>query len=267
LSEKFKVVLTGVSGKMGKAILNGIINEPDVQVVGAVDIKLQGKDIGFLIGEDQKDVYIQDNLEQVINDTKPQILIDFTNPQAVMKNIRIALTNRVSVIVGTTGLTPHDIEELNLLTEKFEVPAFLAPNFALGAVLMMRFAKEASKYFPHVEIIEKHHDQKMDAPSGTAIKTLEMIAEERNVMHQGAPHEFEKIAGSRGGEFQGMRVHSVRLPGLVAHQEVIFGGEGQTLTIRHDSISRDSFVPGVLLAIRNVMGMKGVVYGLEKLLW
>ncbi|MEL7564306.1 MAG: 4-hydroxy-tetrahydrodipicolinate reductase [Dehalobacterium sp.] len=267
MSEKYKVILTGVSGKMGKTILNGVINEPDVQVVGAVDIKLVGKDIGYLIGEDQKHIYIQDNLEQVIKDTKPQILVDFTNPQAVMKNIRIALTNKVSAIIGTTGLTPHDMEELNLLTEKFNVPLFLAPNFALGAVLMMRFAKEASKYFPHVEVIEKHHDQKMDAPSGTAIKTLEMIAEERNVMNQGALHEFEKIAASRGGEFQGMRVHSVRLPGLVAHQEVIFGGEGQTLTIRHDSISRDSFVPGVLLAIRNITGMKGVVYGLEKLLW
>lgn len=265
--KKYKVVLTGVSGKMGKAILDGIINEPDIDVVGAVDIKMLGKDIGFLTGEEPKNIYIQEDLEQVFKESKPQIMIDFTNPQAVMKNIRTALTNRVAAVVGTTGLTNHDIEELHILTEKYRTPVFLAPNFALGAVLMMKFAKEASKYFPHVEVIEKHHDQKMDAPSGTAIKTLEMIAEERNFIEQGASHEFEKIAGSRGGNFQGMRVHSVRLPGLVAHQEVIFGGEGQTLTIKHDSLSRESFVPGVLLAIRNIMGMRGVVYGLEKLLW
>jgi 4-hydroxy-tetrahydrodipicolinate reductase len=267
LSKKYKVIITGVGGKMGRAILNGIINEPDIEIVGAVDIKFVGKDIGFLTGEEMKHVYVSDNLEQVIKDSGAQIMIDFTNPQAVMKNVRTAIASRVACIIGTTGLTPHEIEELKLLTEKFRTPAFLAPNFALGAVLMMRFAKEASKYFPHVEVIEKHHDQKMDAPSGTAIKTLEMIAEERSVMTQGAPHEFEKLSGSRGGNFQGMRVHSLRLPGLVAHQEVIFGGEGQTLTIKHDSLSRDSFVPGVLLAVRNVMKMKGVVYGLEKLLW
>lgn len=267
MAKKHRIVLAGVSGKMGRVILNGLINEPDIEIVGAVDIKLLGKDIGFLTGEDPKHTYIQDNLEQVIKNTKPDIIVDFTNPQAVMKNIRTALSNSVIAIVGTTGLTPHDMEEIGLLSGKYHTPAFLAPNFALGAVLMMRFAKEAGKYFSHVEVIEKHHDQKMDAPSGTAIKTLEMIAEERNVMHQGAPHEFEKISGCRGGNFQGMRVHSVRLPGLVAHQEVIFGGEGQTLTIRHDSLSRESFVPGVLLAIRSVHEMKGVVYGLEKLLW
>lgn len=267
MSKKYRVIISGVGGKMGRAILQGIINEPDIEIVGAVDIKLLGKDIGYLTGEDPRKITIRDNLDQVLKETKAQIMIDFTNPQAVMKNIRTALVNRVASVVGTTGLTPHDIEELNTLTERYRTPVFLAPNFALGAVLMMKFAQEASKYFPHVEIIEKHHDQKMDAPSGTAIKTLEMMAEGRKEIHQGAPHEFEKISGSRGGNFQGMRVHSVRLPGLVAHQEVIFGGEGQTLTIRHDSLSRESFVPGVLLAVRNVLQMKGVVYGLEKLLW
>ncbi|MCR6545906.1 4-hydroxy-tetrahydrodipicolinate reductase [Dehalobacterium formicoaceticum] len=267
MTEKYRIILTGAGGKMGKDILAGIMKEPDIQVVGAVDFKMIGKDIGFYAGEEAINVTIQDKLEQVIIDTKPQIMIDFTNPQAVMKNIRTALSHKVASVVGTTGLTSHDVEELAELTEKHQTPVFIAPNFALGAVLMMRFAQEAGKYFPHVEVIEKHHDQKMDAPSGTALKTMEMIAESRKEMHQGASHEFEKIPGSRGGYYQGMRVHSVRLPGLIAHQEVIFGGQGQTLTIRHDSLSRDSFVPGVLLAIRNILNMKGVVYGLEKLLW
>ncbi|ATW28362.1 4-hydroxy-tetrahydrodipicolinate reductase [Candidatus Formimonas warabiya] len=252
---------------MGKTILAGIINEPDIQVVGAVDIKFLGKDIGFFTGGEPVQIYVEENLEQVMKDKKPDIMIDFTNPQAVMKNIRTAMNHKVASIIGTTGLTGHDMEEIGALSERNGTPIFIAPNFALGAVLMMRFAKEASRYFPCVEIIEKHHDQKMDAPSGTAVKTLELIAEEREEVHQGASHEFERISGCRGGEFQGMRVHSIRLPGLVAHQEVIFGGVGQTLTIRHDSLTRESFVPGVLLALKNILKMKGVVYGLEKLLW
>jgi 4-hydroxy-tetrahydrodipicolinate reductase len=267
MSKKYRIIITGACGKMGRAIINGIFHEPDIQIVGAVDTRLLGKDIGLLVGEEPQNIYIKDKLEQVIKETGAQIMIDFTNPQAVMKNVRTALIHKVASIVGTTGLTSQNFEELNMLAEKYQAPVFIAPNFALGAVLMMKFAKEASKYFPHVEIIEKHHDQKVDAPSGTAINTLEMIAEVLNVINQGAPHEFEKISGSRGGSYQGMRVHSLRLPGLVAHQEVIFGGEGQTLSIKHDSISRDSFVPGLLLAIRNIEDMKGVVYGLEKLLW
>ena len=131
---------------------------------------------------------------------------------------------------------------------------------------MMQFAEIAARYMPHVEVIEKHHDQKIDAPSGTAISTLERIAQGRKVFTQGAPNEFEKINGSRGGDFQGMRVHSVRLPGFVASQDVIFGDTGQTLTISHNSISRDSFVPGVLLAVRKVLGLQGLTYGLEKIM-
>lgn len=267
MQERIKVVVTGVAGKMGKAILAGIVNEPDIDVVGATDVKLQGTDVGLIIGSEPLNVFINDDLEKVIQDKKPDVIVDFTNSQVVMKNIRNAVKNKVSLVIGTTGFTPYDIDEINLLSEKYETPIFMAPNFALGAVLMMRFAQEASRHFPFVEIIEKHHDQKLDAPSGTAIKTMELIAEERKAFYQGAANEFEKIPGSRGGDFQGMRVHSIRLPGFVAHQEVIFGGEGQTLTIRHDSNSRESFAPGVLLAIRKVKQLEGVVNGLEKLLW
>lgn len=144
----------------------------------------------------------------------------------------------------------------------------VAPNFALGAVLMMRFAAEAARFFPHVEIIELHHDQKVDAPSGTALKTAEVLAAVRGDARRGMPAEELKLPGVRGGTYDGgIRIHSVRLPGLVAHQEVIFGGTGQTLTIRHDSTSRESFMPGVLLAVRKVVELKGLVHGLDRLLF
>jgi len=142
----------------------------------------------------------------------------------------------------------------------------VAPNFAIGALLLMRFAKEAARYFPHAEIIELHHNQKADAPSGTAIKTAELMLDEQDAFGVGNAPETEKLKGARGAEFGGIRIHSVRLPGLVAHQEVLFGGLGQILSIRHDSLSRESFMPGVMLAVRKAMDLQGLVYGLEHLL-
>jgi 4-hydroxy-tetrahydrodipicolinate reductase len=267
LKNRTKVIMTGINGKMGKAILSGIIKEPDIEVIGGIDINYQENNAPTIEGIGKLSIPISNNLLHMVTEKKPDIMIDFTTPQAVMGNIRIAVENNVACIVGTTGLTDYDIKEITLLTERFKTPVLIAPNFAIGAVLMMRFAKEASRYFPHVEVIEKHHDQKIDAPSGTAIKTLELMAMERTSTRQGAINEVEKIPSSRGGDFQGMRVHSVRLPGFVAHQEVIFGNQGQILTIRHDSISRESFIPGVLLAIRNIKQLEGVVYGLENIMW
>ena len=150
--------------------------------------------------------------------------------------------------------------------EEYDTPAFIAPNFAIGAVLLMVLSRQAAKYMPEVEIIELHHDKKLDAPSGTAIQTAAMIAEVRKEHQQGNPEEFEKLPGARGANYEGMHIHSVRLPGYVAHQEVIFGGLGQTLTIRHDSMNRESFMPGVVLAAKKVRGLKGLTVGLDKLL-
>ncbi|MDD2497071.1 MAG: 4-hydroxy-tetrahydrodipicolinate reductase [Desulfitobacteriaceae bacterium] len=267
MPEKIKIVFAGVNGKMGRAMLKGIMNEPDIVIVGAVDIESRGTDIGMLIGLSPVNIFVEDDLDRVLKNTNPDILLDFTSPASVMKNIEIAVENRVGCVVGTTGISHEELESVKQWSSQYRTPVFIAPNFAIGAVLMMRFAQEASHYFPHVEIIEKHHDQKIDAPSGTALKTMELIAEERKSMRQGSPAEVEKLTGSRGGEYQGMRVHSIRLPGYVAHQEVIFGGDGQTLVIKHDTINRDCFLPGVLLAIRNLKHLEGVVYGLEKLLW
>ena len=177
-----------------------------------------------------------------------------------------ALEHGFAPVVGTTGFTSDEIKELVEFSRQKELGGLIAPNFAVGAVLLMQFAAQAAKYFPDVEIIELHHDQKKDAPSGTAIKTAELISKVRPKKHQGAMDEKEILAGARGAEMDGMRIHSVRLPGLVAHQEVIFGGQGEGLTLRHDSYDRKSFMTGVNLGIKEVVKKKELVYGLEYLL-
>lgn len=263
---EIRVLINGAAGKMGRSMSAGILATEDMQIVAGVDIKGAGRDLGLLAGGEPNGILVHEDLETAIRESKPDVMLDFTNPQAILKNLQIALPLGLATVVGTTGLGERELEEVDHLAKKHRAPVFFTANFALGAVLMMRFAQEAAHYFPHVEVIELHHDQKLDAPSGTAIATLNKIAEEREVFRQGAPNEFEKISGSRGGDFQGARVHSVRLPGFVASQEVIFGATGQVLTIRHDALNRDCFLPGVLLAIRKIQQLEGLVVGLEKLL-
>jgi len=257
-----KVAFIGANGKMGKSMIDGVIVEKDMQIVGAVDIDAIGKEIAVDSG-----VFIENDLEEMIRTKDPDVVVDFTSPSVIKNNIMKVLSLKKHIVVGTTGLSAKDLEEIDAEARRVGRVVFVAPNFALGAVLMMDFAARAAKYFPNVEVIELHHDQKKDAPSGTAIKTLEMMAAEREKIQQGQADEIEKIEGSRGGKYEGMRVHSVRLPGYVAHQEVIFGGKGQTLTIRHDSMSRESFVAGLLLSIRSIQDLTpGLVYGLENIL-
>lgn len=196
----------------------------------------------------------------------PDVLVDFTTPHDVYRNMELALAHGVRPVVGTTGLSAQQLKDLSARFQAAGLGAILAPNFAIGAILCMKFAAMAAKYMPHVEIIELHHDRKLDAPSGTAMKTAELIAAARKSFSQGHPEEKELIAGARGAEHDGFRIHSVRLPGMVAHQEVLFGAVGQTLSIRHDSISRESFMPGVNMAIKAVLNLDHLVYGLEHLL-
>ena len=257
-----KVAFIGANGKMGRSMMEGVMAESDIQIVGAVDLNGIGSEIAPGSG-----VYIEEDMETMIRTKDPDIVVDFTSPLVIKENVMKVLSLKKHVVVGTTGLSSADLEKIDAEARRVGRVVFVAPNFALGAVLMMEFSARAAKYFPHVEVIELHHDQKKDAPSGTAVKTLEMMAAEREKVHQGAADEMEKIPGSRGGEYEGMRVHSVRLPGYVAHQEVIFGGRGQTLTIRHDSMSRESFVAGLVLALRSIGDQKpGLVYGLENIL-
>jgi 4-hydroxy-tetrahydrodipicolinate reductase len=265
--KKIRVFVAGASGKMGQEVIRTILKQADLLLVGASDTRHLGMDVGFVVGAPRVGIDITGPLDhEILIATRADVLVDFTNPQSVLKNSKTAILAGVVPVVGTTGLDESEIEEVRALVVKEHVGAFFAPNFSIGAILMMRFARETAKYFPHVEIIELHHDQKLDAPSGTAIKTAQGILEIREPMVQGHPNEYEKITGARGADIGGIHIHSVRLPGLIAHQEVLFGGLGQALTIRHDAFSRETYMPGVMLGIRKAHELTDLVIGLENFL-
>jgi len=263
MASKLKVVVAGALGKMGIETARAVNNDEDLQLVGLVDVRARGEMSSQFA---DRSVPLSDDLDAILQRVRPDVMIDFTNPQVVYSNTKTALKNKINCVVGTTGLKEIELKQLEKLAIENGVAIAVIPNFAIGAVLMMKLAQEAAKYFPAVEIIELHHDQKMDAPSGTAIKTAEMISEQRGQYTSRNPQEFEKLPGARGGELNGIRIHSVRLPGFVAHQEVIFGGVGQSLSIRHDSFDRVGFMPGVVMAVKKIFGQQGLIYGLEKLL-
>ncbi len=250
---------------MGQAVLAAVLDDEELELSGAVDVH-GGADVGELLGRGANHIEVRTDLDAALEEIRPQVMVDFTRPDVVFDNVMTALRHKVSPVVGTTGLSDDAKENIRKEAEKQGTPAFIAPNFAIGAVLMMLMARQAAKYMPDVEIIELHHDKKLDAPSGTAVQTAAMIAEVRKAHGQGHPEEKEKIQGARGAEYEGMHIHSVRLPGYVAHQEVIFGGLGQTLTIRHDSLNRESFMPGVVLACKRVCSLQGLTVGLDQLL-
>ena len=251
-----KVLVNGALGRMGRTVVAAVNADSELELVGAVDV----------FGGEVGGVKVETNLDAALKKFSPDVMVDFTRPAVVFDNVMTALANKVSPVIGTTGLSEESKEKIRAAAEENSTPAFIAPNFALGAVLMMLLSKQAAKYFPDVEIIELHHDKKLDAPSGTAELTAKMIAEVRPPHKQGHPDEVERLAHVRGADVDGIRIHSVRLPGYVAHQEVIFGGLGQTLTIRHDSTGRDSFMPGVVLACKKVRSLTGLTIGLDKLL-
>lgn len=266
MTEKIRVAVAGAAGRMGRVSVRSIASQPDLMLVAALGrTRGVGEDAGAVAGAGNLDVIITANLTEVL-DHRPEVLVDFSPGTAAVEHAGKAVTAGVSPVIGGTGISTQDLDDLASLCGSRGVGAVVAPNFAVGAVLMMAFARQAAKYFPHVEIIELHHDRKRDAPSGTAVKTAAVIAAARAATPASPVKEEELVAGARGGRADGIPVHSVRLPGLVAHQEVIFGGPGQTLTIRHDSINEDSFMPGMLLAVRRARTLKGLVYGLEKLL-
>lgn len=260
-----KVLVSGACGRMGQAVVKSVLNDSDLELVAAIDLK-GGIDAGTAAGVSPCGVLVSTDLTTAIENTRPEVMVDFTRPDVVFNNAVTALKMGVSPVIGTTGLSEDAKDELKELSKRENVPVFIAPNFAIGAVLMMLMAKQAAKYLPDVEIIELHHDKKLDAPSGTAVQTAQLIQEFREAHKQGHPDEKEKLTGARGADYEGIRIHSVRLPGYVAHQEVIFGGLGQTLTIRHDSLDRESFMPGVVLACKKVRGLKGLTVGLENIL-
>jgi len=259
------VLVVGACGKMGREVVKAVTAAEGMAVVAAVDVACTGEDIGTIAGTGPLGVKVQPDLAQAIRESGAQVVVDFTRPDTVMANLRIAVPLKVAAVVGTTGLSADNINELKALSAQASTPIFIAPNFAIGAVLMMQFAQQAAKYFDYAEVIEFHHEKKLDAPSGTALRTAELMkaAADGRLTETARTEDGE---ASRGLPIGNIRVHAVRLPGMVASQEVIFGGLGQTLTIRHDTINRESFMPGVILALRKVLSLSGVVVGLEEIM-
>ncbi|UHA72988.1 4-hydroxy-tetrahydrodipicolinate reductase [Paenibacillus sp. 481] len=266
MMERIRVAVSGAGGRMGKEVVKMVLEDETLQLVAAVDPSAGPVDAASLVGLANSGVLVTSDLEKTLRDVKPDVMVDFTTPHTVMNNTLLAIQNGVRPVIGTTGFSPEQIEELQQLSQANGLGGLIAPNFSIGAILMMRFAQQAAKYFPDLEIIEYHGEQKLDAPSGTAVKTAELVAQVREEKRQGHPNEEEKIEGSRGGYYNGFRIHSVRLPGVFAQQEVIFGGYGQSLKIRHDSYERAGYMPGVNVAVKKVMTLNELIYGFEHLL-
>ena len=260
-----RIGVLGAAGRMGQQVALAVEDDPELALVAAIDPAGGGQKIGPLIGRPDNGVTISEELDTVLQ-AEAEVVVDFTQPATVMENIGWAIDHAIHIVVGTTGITAENLGEIEYALDKEggESNVIVAPNFAIGAVLMQQFAAEAARFFPAVEIIELHHDGKLDAPSGTALDTAMRLTKARGEAWAGP--DAESMSGVRGGDLDGIRVHSVRLPGLVAHQEIIFGGPGQTLTIRHDSLDRGSFMPGVLLAIKEIHRFPGLTVGLEPLL-
>jgi 4-hydroxy-tetrahydrodipicolinate reductase len=240
-----RVLVNGCNGKMGSLVVKTLSNHPNFTLAGT---------LGHL-----------DNLAAEIKKSAADVVVDFTNAAVVLKNIETIIEAGVHPVIGTTGLVKEQINTLKEQCGKLKLGGIIAPNFSLGAVLMMKYAADIAKHFSDVEIIEMHHAGKLDSPSGTAIRTAEMIAESRkNTREQSKTHET--IPGARGAQYENIPIHAVRLPGFVASQQIIFGGLGETLTLRHDTIDRQCFMPGVVLACKKVMELDQLIYGLEHII-
>ena len=258
-----RVGVFGAGGRMGSTVCRAVVDDPDLELVAAVDPHHAGIDLRQVIGEGAGGLQIAGDADALAR-SGAQVAVDFTAATAARANLSWCATNKVHAVVGTTGLTPADLDTLRASFVD-GVNCVVAPNFAIGAVLMMRFAELAAPWFETAEVIELHHDAKVDAPSGTAMLTVQRMAAASDDW-AADPTTDNVVAGARGGDLGGIRVHSVRLRGLVAHQEVLLGTTGQTLSIRHDSHDRSSFMPGVLLAVKTVGDHPGLTVGLDTLL-
>jgi 4-hydroxy-tetrahydrodipicolinate reductase len=257
-----KVLVSG-SGKMGREVLHAVSREGDMEPVGVVDALA---DVSVIELADGLVVPVKQDAAALIADSRPDVIVDFTNAEWTPKLAEDALAAGVRLVIGTSGLPESFLSHLEEECRKRQLGAVVASNFALGAVLMQQMARLAARFYDTAEIIEQHHEGKADAPSGTSITTAQAIAEGHGGPLSVPPTAKQTIPGTRGNTADGVTIHSVRLPGLVAHQEVIFGGPGETLRIRHDTMDRASFMPGVILAVREVMNLKELVIGLDKLI-
>ena len=272
------VLVSGALGRMGSEVVNTVLSSPDCELVAAIDINKQnnGKNISQLLNLKSSEVFVSNDLEGSLcsisqeyrNQNIKPVLVDFTHPDSVFDNTRSAIAYGISPIIGTTGLSSSQINDLSIFAQKAEVGCAIIPNFSVGMVLLQQAASVAAKFYDNIELIEMHHNQKADSPSGTCIKTAEMIEEYPKQYNQSLVKESESLKGVRGGVREsGLNIHSIRLPGLLAHQVVIMGSPGETYTIRHDTIDRKAYMPGVLQTIRKIGSFKSLVYGLERLIF
>jgi 4-hydroxy-tetrahydrodipicolinate reductase len=272
------VLVSGALGRMGSEVVNSVLNSSDCELVAAIDTnkKNNGENISQLLNLKKSDVLVSNDLEGSLcsisqdyrNEKIKPVLVDFTHPDSVYENTRSAIAYGISPVVGTTGLTPSQINDLAIFAQKANIGCAIIPNFSVGMVLLQQAASVAAKFYDNIELIEMHHNQKADSPSGTCIKTAEMIEEYPKKYNQSLVKETESLKGVRGGvRDSGLNIHSIRLPGLLAHQVVIMGSPGETYTIKHDTIDRKAYMPGVLQAIRKIGKFDSLIYGLEKLIF
>ena len=273
------VVVAGALGRMGTEVIKAVYSASDLELVGAVDAApdKEGFDIGEFIGKEPMNVVLTTDFEGCLCNSSQNkdreghigspVLIDFTHPSVVYEHTRAAIAYGVHPVIGTTGLTAIQLNDLAIFAQKAEIGTAVIPNFSVGMVLLQQAAAAAAAFYDHIELTELHHNQKVDAPSGTCIKTAQIIEELGKSFNQDQLEEKESISGCRGGlRDSGLRLHSIRLPGLVAHQEVMFGAQGETYTLRHDTIDRSAYMPGVLMTVRKVVTLNRLVYGLERII-
>jgi 4-hydroxy-tetrahydrodipicolinate reductase len=241
-----KVLVNGAFGRMGQMIVKAITAAEGLEMVGQT-----GREY---------------DLAKSIRDSGAEVVVDFTHPSSIAISLEVIIESKAHPVVGTTGLTMDQIKNFQKKCETLKLGGVIAPNFSMGAVLMMKYAKEIVKYMPNVEIIEMHHEGKADSPSGTALRSAEMMANGGNAINPAAKTSIETIKGARGASHHGIPIHAVRLPGYLAHEQIIFGSKGETLTLRHDSMDRECFMPGICLACEKVVGLDRLVYGLEEIL-
>jgi len=267
------VLVVGALGRMGSHVVRAVTGAADLRLVAAIDtaVEAQGEDIGSRLGLGVLDVPISQDLEGnlclISQQHSGAVMVDFTHPNVVYDHTRAAIAYGVHPVIGTTGLSPEQLGDLADFSCKASVGAAVIPNFSVGMVLLQQAAVAAARFYNHAELIELHHNGKADAPSGTCIKTAELLEALGKSYNSSPLEEKESLKGSRGAQrSSGLRLHALRLPGLVAHQEVMFGAPGETYTLRHDTIDRSAYMPGVLRTIRRVATLEGLVYGLEHLL-
>jgi len=262
--EPITVLVHGALGKMGREITAAICRDSELEVVGGVDLKATQKHL--ILPDGSNDLPLSSDLDSLLEACHPKVLVDFTIAEASISAARTALKRGVNVVIGTSGLSEDNLKEIAQLSEANKVGAVVAANFALGSVVLLHLARIAAKFFDHAEVIELHHHEKADAPSGTAIATAREMVKSRGKPFVYPLTKKENLSGTRGGQVDGVAIHSVRLLGLMASQEVIFGAPGQTLSLRHDAISRECYMPGIIMAIKEVVKQQGLVYGLDALL-